>query len=301
MARRGPDRPAPPGFGKHGLRRHLGVHLVTERLTRLGKVGSEELSDILDSTFTALLEQARRRTLTWSSGRRRRPPALPRCGPRGAGGPRDRRDAARALPVGRTGSSAGKVTLRMSTGIHSGDFDFFLVGDPAVHRELIVSGPAASRTAELEGAATAGQIAVSPQTAADLPRSAVEQNDDGLLLVRRTPGGREGAARGMMQAPARPSPSREPGIAVLLPPPVRTHLLQPPARPSTARSPSPSSSSPARTTSSRAKAPRPWQPLSTKSCATSSLRASPREDLPRERHQHGRWQDHARRRCAARR
>ena len=28
-----------------------------------------------------------------------------------------------------------------------------------------------------------------------------------------------------MQAPARPSPSREPGIAVLLPPPVRTHLL----------------------------------------------------------------------------
>ena len=36
----------------------------------------------------------------------------------------------------------------MSVGIHSGDFDFFLVGDPGIHRELIVSGPAASRTAE---------------------------------------------------------------------------------------------------------------------------------------------------------
>ena len=40
-------------------------------------------------------------------------------------------------------------------GVHSGSFHFFLVGDS--HRELIVTGPAASRTVEMEGTATAGR------------------------------------------------------------------------------------------------------------------------------------------------
>ena len=39
-----------------------------------------------------------------------------------------------------------RSTLRMSVGIHSGDFDFFLVGDPEIHRELLISGPGASVT-----------------------------------------------------------------------------------------------------------------------------------------------------------
>ena len=42
-------------------------------------------------------------------------------------------------------SSAGQVRLRMSVGVHSGEFHFFLVGDPEIHRELIVAGPGASR------------------------------------------------------------------------------------------------------------------------------------------------------------
>lgn len=51
------------------------------------------------------------------------------------------------LGVGRTQASAGQVNLRMSVGIHSGRCHFFLVGDPALHRELIISGPGASVTA----------------------------------------------------------------------------------------------------------------------------------------------------------
>lgn len=203
-----------------------GFTSLTERLTRMGKVGSEELSDILDSTFTALLEEARREDadlVKWGGDA-----VLLLFRGEGHAVRAVRATAAmrRALySVGRTGSSAGKVTLRMSTGIHSGDFDFFLVGDPDVHLELIVSGPAASRTAELEGAATAGQIAVSPETAADLPRSAVAQTAEGLKLVRRAPGGQGAGALGPSRVPAHPSPTTASGIAVLLPPPVRTHLL----------------------------------------------------------------------------
>ncbi|HEX5969047.1 MAG TPA: adenylate/guanylate cyclase domain-containing protein [Intrasporangium sp.] len=204
-----------------------GFTSLTERLTRMGKVGSEELSDILDSTFTALLEQARREDADLVKWGGDAVLLLFRGAGHAVRAVRATAAMRRALySVGRTGSSAGKVTLRMSTGIHSGDFDFFLVGDPAVHLELIVSGPAASRTAELEGAATAGQIAVSPETAADLPRSAVERSDDGLLLVRRAPVGGGTATRSPTQVPARPSPGTASGIAVLLPPPVRTHLLE---------------------------------------------------------------------------
>ncbi|WP_353510969.1 adenylate/guanylate cyclase domain-containing protein [Intrasporangium sp.] len=200
-----------------------GFTSLTERLTRMGKVGSEELSDILDSTFTALLEQARREDADLVKWGGDAVLLLFRGQDHAARAVRATAAMRRALySVGRTGSSAGKVTLRMSTGIHSGDFDFFLVGDPNVHLELIVSGPAASRTAELEGAATAGQIAVSPETAAGLPRSAVEQNDDGLLLVRRAPAR---SARNATPVSPRPAARTAPGIAVLLPPPVRTHLL----------------------------------------------------------------------------
>ena len=69
--------------------------------------------------------------------------------------------------LGQIDTSAGKVRLRMSVGVHSGEFHMFLVGDR--HRELIMTGPAASRAVDMEGTADAGQIVVSPETAARLP------------------------------------------------------------------------------------------------------------------------------------
>ena len=42
--------------------------------------------------------------------------------------------------IGPIPTSVGKVTLRVSAGVHSDTFQCFLVGDS--HRELIVAGPA---------------------------------------------------------------------------------------------------------------------------------------------------------------
>ena len=83
--------------------------------------------------------------------------------------------------LGRLKTSAGLVSLRMSVGVHSGSFDFFMVGDS--HRELIVAGPAATATTVMESAASAGQILLSPATAALLPKRNVgEALGPGFLL-----------------------------------------------------------------------------------------------------------------------
>ncbi|WP_156466075.1 adenylate/guanylate cyclase domain-containing protein [Janibacter sp. Soil728] len=192
---------------------------LTERLTRLGLVGSEELSDILSATFAAMLEACRQEDadlIKWGGDAVL---LLFRGADHAGRAVRATTAMRRALyTVGRTRSSAGKITLRMSVGIHSGRFDFFLVGDPAVHRELIVSGPAASRTAQQEAAASAGQIAASAETAALLPIRAFSPSPTGFLL-RRAPVARP-------DAPVGPRRGLDPdNIACLIPPPVRAHLL----------------------------------------------------------------------------
>ena len=83
--------------------------------------------------------------------------------------------------VGRLDTTAGKVLLRMSVGVNTGSFHFFLVGES--HRELIVTGPARARTVEMESTATAGEILVSRDTAAALPaRSLGHPKGEGILL-----------------------------------------------------------------------------------------------------------------------
>src|SRR5829696_7873817 len=66
--------------------------------------------------------------------------------------------------TGDTMSSVGEVELRMSTGIYSGACHFFLV--ESSHRELVVAGPAATATIHLEDEAGAGEVLISPATAA---------------------------------------------------------------------------------------------------------------------------------------
>ena len=77
-------------------------------------------------------------------------------------------------------TSAGLVSLRMSVGIHSGSFDFFLVGKS--HRELVIAGPEASRTVAMEQIAGAGEIAISPETATLLPTGVVGRPKDEAFL-----------------------------------------------------------------------------------------------------------------------
>lgn len=147
-----------------------GFTALTERLARRGRVGAELMSDTLNLTFGALLTAAFDEgadLIKWGGdavlllfqGRHHAAQGA-RAGHR----MRERlRELvrSRALPV--------DARLRMSIGIHSGDFDAFLVGDPASHHELIVAGPAVTRLAALEQACAAGQVAVSDATAALLP------------------------------------------------------------------------------------------------------------------------------------
>lgn len=161
-----------------------GFTRLTERLASRGKAGAEEMSDILDRTFAELLgiassfggrlvkwggdallllydgECHAERACTASDGMRR---ALRR--------------------IGNLRTSVGPVKLKMSVGIHSAPLDFFLVGSR--HRELIVSGPAATETARMETIAEAGEIVVSACTAALLPRDVVgAAKEEGFLLAR---------------------------------------------------------------------------------------------------------------------
>ena len=85
--------------------------------------------------------------------------------------------------TGKTMSSVGGVTLRMSVGIYSGRCDFFLV--EGTHRELVVTGPAATATIRLESEASAGQILVSPRTAEALESGWLGQSKAGGRLLRR--------------------------------------------------------------------------------------------------------------------
>ena len=193
-----------------------GFTKLTERLARAGRVGSEELSDILDGTFGRLLDAARTDgadLVKWGGDAVL---LLFRGTDHASHAARAAHRMRHALrDVGRTHASAGAVNLRMSVGIHSGRFHFFLVGDPSIHRELIVCGEAASTTAEMEAIATAGQIVVSEATAAQLQPASV-----GRPL---------GTGRLLRSAPVLPDvepadPRAGADVGGLLPPPVRAHL-----------------------------------------------------------------------------
>jgi class 3 adenylate cyclase/tetratricopeptide (TPR) repeat protein len=159
-----------------------GFTQLTEKLARRGKVGAEEVSDTLNTIFTELLDVAYdydAGLLKWGGD------ALlllfdgkdhaPRCC-RAAAGMQETLERIGRLRVG-----GATVTLRMSVGIHSGAFDFFMVGDS--HRELIITGPAASTAVAMESVADAGEIALSPATVELIGAGhAGQRTGDGWLL-----------------------------------------------------------------------------------------------------------------------
>ena len=132
-----------------------GFTKLSERLARRGREGAEELTQAIDTTFGALLDVAD------SNGG----DLLKHGGDallllfEGEGHVARACDSAfgmrRALrEVGRLRTSAGPATLRMSQGIHSGEFHLFLVGES--HRELLLTGPGATAVVAMEKAAGAG-------------------------------------------------------------------------------------------------------------------------------------------------
>lgn len=195
-----------------------GFTSLTERLSRMGDVGAEEMSDALNATFGELLAVADADgadLLKWGGD------AVLLLFDGEAHAARACRAAhrmrARLREVGRLETSAGKARLRMSQGIHSGRLNFFLVGDPSVHRELLVCGPAVTEVLEMEALASAGEIAVGAATCELLEPDLLggPAGDRGRLL-RRCPD-----LPDLRRVPEQPSAA---DLSVALPVAIREHL-----------------------------------------------------------------------------
>ena len=154
-----------------------GFTKLSERLARHGKVGAEELTDAIGSCFAELLAVAygeRRRPA--EVRRRRAAAAVHRDRPRGAGA-RARPSACgarcatigRLETLGRPGAACG-----CRSACTAATFHFFLVGElaPGVHGHR----PGATQTVDDGGRRpSAGEILVSPATAAALPAELLGQ------------------------------------------------------------------------------------------------------------------------------
>ncbi len=161
-----------------------GFTALTEKLSRRGRIGAEEIVETLNRVFGPMLRIAGSRggellkfggdaLLFLFRGDDHTEQACD-----AAVEMRTALRQAAAVPT-----SVGRLSLKMSVGIHSGDIHLFLVGSPT--RELLILGPGATATAEAEKAAEAGEIVVSPPTAARLAPDAVRPRPDGELLLRR--------------------------------------------------------------------------------------------------------------------
>ena len=151
-----------------------GFTRLTERLSMRGRAGAEELSDILDRVFAPVVDVALEEgcdLLKWG-GDAVFLMATGRDAPTRATRAALRMRAA----LGRTGhlrTTVGPVVLRASTGVATGETHLVLAGDPRVHRELIVVGPAVTAATELEKDADAGQVLIDERTAESLAPQAV--------------------------------------------------------------------------------------------------------------------------------
>lgn len=165
-----------------------GFTKLSERLARRGRIGAEELTEVLNRVFGQMLELAYERggaLLKFGGDALLLHFVGPAHAIHAACAAVEMRSALREAAQFKT--SVGRVPLRMSVGIHSGIVHMFKVG--ASHRELVVTGPAATQVASMESAADAGEILLSPETARLLPAGAVgaSKGPGFLLRWRRAP------------------------------------------------------------------------------------------------------------------
>jgi class 3 adenylate cyclase/tetratricopeptide (TPR) repeat protein len=192
-----------------------GFTALTERLAERGKAGAEEMGELLNATFDALL------TAAYDYGAN-----LVKWGGDavlllfdGDGHAIRASQAAWEMQAvmrrrGKLATSAGVVRLGMSIGIHSGNFDFLLVGSR--FRELIVTGPGSTATAHMEKIAERGQIVISAATRVALPVGCVGSAvEDGWLLT---------SPPGAVRVPNKSRPPVTVDLGVAFCDPLRDHL-----------------------------------------------------------------------------
>lgn len=159
-----------------------GFTMLSEKLARRGRIGAEELTEVLDRVFGEMLR------LAYDRGG-----SLLKFGGdalllmfegvdhemQGVSAAVEMRAALRSAT--QIPTSVGRIPLKMSVGLHTGSIDLYLVGGS--HRELVITGDTATTTTEMEAAADAGDILISPQLAETLDRSAVgDRKGPGHLL-----------------------------------------------------------------------------------------------------------------------
>jgi class 3 adenylate cyclase/tetratricopeptide (TPR) repeat protein len=160
---------------------------LSERLARFGRIGAEELTDVLNRVFGTMLE------LAYAQGG-----SLLKFGGdalllvftghdhalRAVSAAIEMRSALRAAASEKT--SVGRLKLRMSVGVHTGPIHLFRTG--RAHRELVITGPGGTSTTEMEKTANPGEIVISEETRAALPGApATEPRGRGWLLKWRKP------------------------------------------------------------------------------------------------------------------
>jgi class 3 adenylate cyclase/tetratricopeptide (TPR) repeat protein len=164
-----------------------GFTALNERLAQKGKLGAEEVTEVMNRTFERLLDVAYAfgggllkfggdALLLFFTGDDH---AARAC------------DAAYGMrtaleELGEPQTSVGPVTLKMHVGIHADTFDFFLVGES--HRELLLTGRGVTRTVEMESGAEAGEILVSGETSATLPAEMLGEAKAGGRLLKHAAG-----------------------------------------------------------------------------------------------------------------
>jgi len=159
-----------------------GFTALSEKLARRGRIGAEELTEVLNFVFGKMLGVAYDRggSLLKFGG-----DALLLIFT-GSDHPVQAASAAvemqAVLREARSyETSAGRLSLKMSVGLHTGMVHLFRVGDS--HKELILTGPAASMTTEMEETASAGEILISSSTKAALDVDAARgEKGEGWLL-----------------------------------------------------------------------------------------------------------------------
>lgn len=197
---------------------------LSEKLARRGRIGAEELTEVLDRVFGSMLRLAYDRggSLLKFGGDAL---LLLFQGPdhplQAAGAAVEMRAALRQATTIPT--SVGRIALRMSVGLHTGRVDLFRVGKS--HRELVITGPAATTTTEMEKTAEAGEILVSPALREALPAGAAT-----------TPKGPGWLLRWRKALAAGPGPTArrvvsEEAVALAVPPVLRRHLATARAEP----------------------------------------------------------------------
>ncbi|MEP6661154.1 MAG: adenylate/guanylate cyclase domain-containing protein [Acidimicrobiales bacterium] len=160
-----------------------GFTKLSERLTVFGRIGAEELTDVLDRVFGDMLDlgYARAGSLLKFGG-----DALLFMFTEGAHAQQACSAAVEMRAALRSASqmatSVGRLQLKMSVGVHSGVIHLFRVG--RTHTEFLVAGPAASATTDMEKVAEAGEIVVSSATRALLPSGAAPTPKGAGWLLR---------------------------------------------------------------------------------------------------------------------